>query len=38
MWFEELTGFKEESSENVSSKLSIEGDSFVSNVNSRKLK
>jgi len=36
MWFEQLTGFKEESPENVRSKLSIEDDSFYSKVNGRR--
>ncbi len=36
MWFEKLTGFKEESPENVRAKLKIEGDSFVSTVNNRR--
>jgi hypothetical protein len=36
MWFEKLTGFKEESPENVRDKLRIEGDSFVSTVNNRR--
>lgn len=33
MWFEELTGFKEESPEKVKSMLSIEGDAFISRAN-----
>lgn len=33
MWFEKLTGFKEESPENVREKILIEGDSFVSKAN-----
>ena len=33
MWFKQLTGFKEESGENVRKKLTIEGDAFVSSVN-----
>lgn len=36
MWFEKLTGFKEQSPENVRHKLRIEGDSFVSTVNNRR--
>ena len=36
MWFEKLTGFKEESPENVRDKLNIEGDSFISTVNNRR--
>lgn len=36
MWFEELTGFKEESPKNVRNNLIIEGDSFVSKVNGRR--
>lgn len=36
MWFEKLTGFKEESSENVRKNLRIEGDSFVSKANNKK--
>ncbi len=36
MWFEKLTGFKEQSPENVREKLLIDGDSFVSKVNSKR--
>jgi hypothetical protein len=36
MWFEQLTGFKEISSNNVRNNLRIEGDSFVSKVNNKK--
>ncbi len=36
MWFENLTGFREESPENVRKRLRIEGDSFVSTVNQKK--
>lgn len=36
MWFEKLTGFKEESPENVRDKLRIEGDAFVSTANNRR--
>lgn len=36
MWFEELTGFKEESPENVRAKLKIEGDTFVSMANHKR--
>ncbi|WP_196887586.1 hypothetical protein [Aureivirga sp. CE67] len=36
MWFEKLTGFEEESPENVRKKLIIEGDSFVSTVTNKK--
>lgn len=36
MWFEQLTGFKEESPENVRNNLEINGNEFVSLVNSRK--
>lgn len=36
MWFEKLTGFKEGSPENVRGKLLIEGDSFISKVNSKR--
>lgn len=35
MWFKKLTGFEEESPENVRNKLSIEGDEFNSSVNNR---
>ncbi len=37
MWFEQLTGFKEESPENVREKLIVDGDSFISTVNNRKI-
>ncbi len=36
MWFEQLTGFKEESPENVRNNIKINGSEFVSLVNSRK--
>lgn len=36
MWFEQLTGFKEKSGEQVRQNLKIVGDSFVSDVNGRK--
>lgn len=36
MWFEQLTGFKEESPDYVRSNLRIEGDSFVSLVNNKR--
>jgi hypothetical protein len=36
MWFEELTGFKEESAGNVRSNLRIEGDYFISTVDNKK--
>lgn len=36
MWFEKLTGFKEESPGNVRDKLRIEGDSFVSAANNQR--
>jgi len=36
MWFEQLTGFKEESPEQVRRNLRIEGDSFVSAVNNKR--
>lgn len=36
MWFEKLTGFKEESPENVREKLLIEGDFFISKANSKR--
>lgn len=36
MWFEQLTGFKETSPENVRSNLKIEGDCFVSAVNNNR--
>lgn len=36
MWFEQLTGFKEETPSNVRNNLRIEGDSFVSKVNNKK--
>ena len=36
MWFEQLTGFKEESPENVRANLQIIGDSFLSKVNNNK--
>lgn len=36
MWFEQLTGFKEESPEQVRNNLTIEGDSFVSKVNKQR--
>jgi len=36
MWFKQLTGFKEESPENVRNNLEINGNEFVSLVNSRK--
>lgn len=36
MWFEKLTGFKEESPENVRKKLKIEGESFISTANNRR--
>jgi len=36
MWFETLTGFKEESPKNVREKLKIEGDSFISKVNNQR--
>jgi len=36
MWFEQLTGFKEETPTNVRNNLRIEGDSFVSKVNNKK--
>ncbi|SFU54063.1 hypothetical protein SAMN05216480_106146 [Pustulibacterium marinum] len=35
MWFEQLTGFKEESPENVRNNLEIKGDKIVSLINSR---
>ena len=37
MWFKNLTGFEEGSPENVRRHLRIEGDSFVSTVNQRKM-
>jgi hypothetical protein len=37
MWFERLTGFREESAEQVREKLILSGDSFTSTVNQRKL-
>ncbi len=37
MWFEKLTGFPEENPENVRKKLLIDGESFISTVNGRKL-
>ncbi len=37
MWFKELTGFQEESPENVKSKLIIENDYFISLENSKKI-
>lgn len=37
MWFEKLTGFSEESPENVREKLMMEGDSFVSTANNRRI-
>lgn len=37
MWFEQLTGFIEGSYENVSNQLQIEGDSFISKANGRKM-
>jgi len=37
MWFEKLTGFKEESPHNVREKLEIDGDTFVSSINKRRL-
>jgi hypothetical protein len=36
MWFEQLTGFKEESPENVRNNIEISGNEFVSLVNSQK--
>ena len=36
MWFEQLTGFKEETPTNVRNNLTIEGNSFVSKVNNKK--
>jgi len=36
MWFERLTGFKEESPHNVREKLKIDGDAFVSTINKRR--
>lgn len=36
MWFERLTGFKEESPHNVREKLKIVGDAFVSTINKRR--
>ncbi len=36
MWFEKLTGFKEESPEHVREKLNILGDAFISKVDGRK--
>jgi len=36
MWFEQLTGFKEETPTNVKDKLRIVGDSFISKVNNQK--
>lgn len=36
MWFEKLTGFKEESPEQVRSNLLMEGDCFISKANHRK--
>jgi len=36
MWFEKLTGFKEESPENVRKNLKIEGESFISTANNRR--
>jgi hypothetical protein len=38
MWFEKLTGFQEEFPENVKSKIIIESDYFVSDVNSKRFK
>ena len=36
MWFEQLTGFKEKSAEQVRQNLKIEGDSFISEINGQK--
>jgi len=36
MWFKQLTGFIEESPENVRNNLRIEGDSFISKVNGKR--
>lgn len=36
MWFQQLTGFKEKSSQQVRSNLTIEGDTFVSKVNGKR--
>ncbi|AWG22969.1 hypothetical protein FFWV33_16260 [Flavobacterium faecale] len=36
MWFEQLTGFKEESAENVRNNIKISGSEFISLVNSKK--
>jgi hypothetical protein len=38
MWFEKLTGFREESPEQVRANLRIEGDAFVSLVNNRRMR
>lgn len=37
MWFEQLTGFKEGTPNNVRNNLRIEGDSFISKVNNKKI-
>lgn len=37
MWFEQLTGFKEENAENVRNNLTIDGHSFISKVNNRRI-
>lgn len=36
MWFEQLTGFQEKTPENVRNNINIEGNEFVSQVNSRR--
>jgi len=36
MWFEQLTGFKEESAQNVRNNLRIEGDTFISKINNKR--
>lgn len=38
MWFEKLTGFREESPEQVRANLRIEGDAFVSLANNRRMR
>lgn len=37
MWFEQLTGFKEESPENVRNNIEVNGDELISHINSQKL-
>ena len=36
MWFEQLTGFTEESPENVRSKMELKGNELISLVNARR--